>query len=87
MYYLLALLVLFGSTTGDGNFYFDKTHVAVDEAPFARASFVITRTGAMTGQVTLTCKVSVTSVTTLNVGLVSTNDNFMSSHAQRCDLR
>ena len=60
MHHILALLVLLASAAGDGNFSFSNTHVAVEEAPFTQASFVISRTGAMTSQVIVTCKVSVT---------------------------
>ncbi len=60
MYHLLALLVLLASAAGDGNFNFSNPHVAVEEAAFAQARFDISRTGSMTDQVILTCKVRVT---------------------------
>lgn len=59
MYYPLALLVLLASAAGDGNFSFKKTHIQVEEAPFTQAIFGISRTGAATGTVGVTCKVGV----------------------------
>ena len=63
MYYPLALLVLLGSAAGDGNFSFTTTNIQVDETPFTQAVFGISRTGATTGTVGVTCKVGVTHFT------------------------
>ena len=63
MYYPLALLVLLASAAGDGNFSFKETHIQVEEAPFTQAVFGISRTGAATGTVDVTCKVGVTHFT------------------------
>ena len=60
MFYPLALLVLLASAAGDGNFRFTKTHIQVEEAPFTQAIFGISRTGATTGIVDVTCRVGVT---------------------------
>ncbi len=59
MYHLLALLVFLASAAGDGNFKFSNPHVTVEEAAFTQARFDISRTGSLTGQVILTCKVRV----------------------------
>ena len=63
MYYPLVLLVLLASATGNGNFRFTTTNIQVDEAPFTQAVFGISRTGATTGTVDVTCKVGVTHFT------------------------
>ena len=55
--------MLLASAAGDGNFNFTKTHVQVEEAPFTEAVFGISRTGATTGIVVVTCKVGVTHFT------------------------
>ena len=57
MYHLLALLVLLESAAGDGNFRFTNTQVEVSEVPFTQASFGISRTGATTETVLVTCQV------------------------------
>lgn len=64
MNHLLALLVLFSSANGDGNFRFTNAHIELSEEPFTQASFGVSRTGSMTGTVILTCQ----------VGLAKTNN-------------
>ncbi|PFX17387.1 G-protein coupled receptor 98 [Stylophora pistillata] len=58
MNHLLALLVLFSSANGDGNFRFTNTHIELSEEPFTQASFGVSRTGSMTGTVILTCQMN-----------------------------